>query len=77
MKRCYHGNFSIGLQFDSTLTAEYTDLIDSIERISKFVDIFIVKSNMIIIVIPPMFLSIFNYYINDLGDESFPNMPIM
>lgn len=68
---------SIGLKHDSILADEYIDVIEGIERMTRFCDIFIIKLNMFLIVIPPLLLAAFNYYINHLGDESFPNMPLM
>lgn len=49
----------------------YAELTEKIERMFRFFDILVVKVSFVGTMIPPLLNSVVNYYILDLGDESF------
>ena len=68
----------IGSKNDSTGSTVYADLIKKIERTSNLICTILVKCTSMGTVLPPLLGGFINYYINDLGDESFQNdAPLM
>lgn len=51
----------------------YNDLVHKIERSTKLSCVILVKYAGVGLLLPPLLVSFINYYILDLGDESFQN----
>lgn len=54
-------------------SATYIELNDRIERMSKSMQNFLVKYTSALFVIPALMTGLINYFILDLGEESFQN----
>lgn len=52
----------------------YTEMNNKIERFSKLVYFLMAKLTMIAAIVPPAIKTYVNYYVNNLGDESFENI---
>lgn len=51
--------------------AKYSDLIDKIERMSKFFHFILTKLTVVGVVAPDLLITIGNYFIYDLGEQSY------
>lgn len=66
--------FTLGV-IDPMSKAKYGDLSAKIELMSKFFHFILTKLTVIGLMGPSTLLSFLNYYLNDLGDDSF-SLPV-
>lgn len=63
-------SFFLG-SFNPISKAKFSDVSDRIERMSKFFHFVLTKLTLVGVVAPSAIMTVYNYYINDLGEESF------
>lgn len=51
--------------------AKYSDLVNNIERMSRFFHFVLTKLTVAGVVLPDLLITLGNYFIYDLGDESY------
>lgn len=69
--------FLSGCEYDAKSQINYDNVIERIESFSKICHLFLVKLTVIMIVIPPFILTYVGYYVFDLGDKAFQDLPMM
>lgn len=50
---------------------KYIDLNDKNERLSKLLDLVLVKATTAFTLLPSLFITCINFFVNGLGDESY------
>lgn len=66
----------LGLEYDAESKIKYDELIEKIEHFSKMCHLLLVKLTFTVIIIPPFIVTYVCYYILELGDESFLDVPV-
>lgn len=56
---------------DAMLKAKYSELSENIERMSALIHVVFIKFIVPVLIVPAMLISLVNYYMFDMGDESF------
>lgn len=60
-----------GLKNNPPMRSKYAELAEKIERMSKIFHFILVKFTLPGFILPALFLTIINYFIHDLGNESY------
>lgn len=68
---------SIGIEQDDGLQTLYNGLNGKIERMCKWLYIAMIKVSIAGTMLPPLLITLVNYYIYDLGDESIQDIQMM
>lgn len=77
MKPLKFPSFNTGSKCDALSKTMYNNVNEKIERFSRKCDLFLVKLTFIATLMPALILTYVSYFVFDMGDDSFQDIPAM